>query len=120
MASMRSALFGVLLTSCATGPDGELEEPVEDVELCAAYTWDTVGHPFVLSWCTGCHGEGVPEGQRAGAPVGVDLDTEALVATFAERIAVRATGTEPDMPPAGGPSDREIEDLEMWLACREE
>ncbi|MBL0216841.1 MAG: hypothetical protein IPQ07_23550 [Myxococcales bacterium] len=46
------------------------------------------------------------EGQRQSA-LGVDFDTIADVQRWKERITIRAAGTTPTMPPAGGPSEQE-------------
>lgn len=75
------------------------------------------GQAFMDKHCAGCHSSLLPEGRRVGAPVGVDFDTYAAVLQWHERVAARALGDAPTMPPGGGPSDEERALLAEWLAC---
>ncbi|MEQ1502726.1 MAG: hypothetical protein ABMB14_10880 [Myxococcota bacterium] len=79
--------------------------------------WDSVGRPILLTWCTPCHGSTVPPDARQGAPVGVDFDTWAGTAAYADRIAARATGDGATMPPGGGMPDADRQALAAWLGC---
>lgn len=128
-------LFVALLVAC--GDDGASTQPPdaapdaggqesEDtgtpgadaaVDPCEALTWDTFGHGFMLDWCVGCHHSALPEGDRAGAPVGVDLDTPEDARAWSARIEARVGADDAPMPPFGGPDDAEIERLRAWLAC---
>ncbi len=80
-------------------------------------TWASVGHPFVLGYCTSCHSSRLDEGARYGAPVGVDFDTLAAVQADAERFTDHALGDSPDMPPRGGVPAADREAMAAWLAC---
>lgn len=79
--------------------------------------YDNFGHAHLDTHCNGCHSSLLPEPDRLGAPLGVDLDTEQGVLDQAERLAVRAVGPEPTMPPGGGPTGDELDHFEEWLDC---
>ena len=80
-------------------------------------SWDTYGATYVGRHCNGCHSSLMPESMRQGAPLGVDFDTYAGVLASADRVAARATGVDPSMPPGGGPSTDEIAMLAEWRTC---
>lgn len=89
----------------------------EGLAACEALTWETFGEGYFQTWCTGCHSSALPEGDRAGAPVGVDFDTYAGAAQWADRIDARVLSEPPTMPPVGGSSDAERDRLAAWLDC---
>lgn len=111
----RTWALGVL-AACATGTPADSADtaPPADAE-CG--TWASVGEPFVLTWCAGCHSAALPVERRYGAPEGLDLDT--LDAVRAQRAAFlgAALGDSPRMPPAGGVPLAERETMAAWLAC---
>lgn len=90
-------------------PPGACDETVLD--------YGNFGEPFIASWCRGCHSSELPVAMRQQAPAGVDFDDHAMTRQWAERILLRATGDQPTMPPAGGPSEAERALLVEWLAC---
>ncbi len=101
------------------GSTGAVEGPIEDraCEPDHGLSAANFGMPFLLTWCAGCHSADLPADERAGAPVGVDLDTldaaqEQLLRIYARTVLDGAT-----MPPAGGPSEQERAMLGDWLAC---
>ena len=115
-------LFVLALAGCgdATPVDRPLEtqshpqnEACEDPTL----TWDNFGDGFVRNWCRGCHSPWLNEGERHGAPLGLDLATREDLQQHMDRVLARATGDLPTMPPGGGPSDEERRLLHTWLAC---
>ena len=128
---MRSwpSLALALLVACGTDSvsrdDGEgsgsgSNEPIEvDPDACETsyLTYDNFGAPFVINWCRGCHSSEVPAGMRQKAPKDANFDTLAQVRMWSERIANRAAGTMPNMPPAGGPTAEERALLAEWIAC---
>lgn len=81
---------------------------------CAAPpTWANTGEPYLLTYCSGCHAEGVGTDFRYGAPADVVLDTIDDLQAHAERVAVRIEdGT---MPPTGGPGAVENACFLAWL-----
>jgi len=95
-----------------TGPTTSL--PPECADSLA--TWDSVGQPLMLTWCTPCHSEGVPEELRQDAPLGIDFDTYEQTVAWAARIQVRAVYTV-DMPPSGGVPADELALLDEWIRC---
>jgi hypothetical protein len=80
-------------------------------------TWETVGHPFVLEWCTSCHSSRLDGDGRYGAPDGVDLDTLAGVRRWSERVSARALAEGADMPPATQAPPEARAAVAAWLAC---
>lgn len=120
---MRSWLSVVILVA-ACGNDVGIsqmgdDEPVPEPDKCETsyLAYDNFGAPFVVNWCRGCHSSSVAMNMRQKAPIDVNFDTEADVTQWAERIRIRATGTKPTMPPAGGPTADERELLAEWIAC---
>ncbi len=75
------------------------------------------GQPFMLNWCTGCHSGDLAARDRAGAPVGVDLDTLRGVRDHAARIWARSADDNLTMPPVGTADATERFLLGEWLAC---
>ena len=77
-------------------------------------TWESWGEGFFVTWCQSCHSRTSP--QRAGAPEGVDFDSEADVRASA--TAIRRTvldfGT---MPVGGGLDDADRDALDLLLRC---
>lgn len=124
MRSLLSAL--VFVAACGTEfappvePGGD-DDPLPDVtpkECETSYLdYQNFAAAFTNDWCRGCHGASVPEGMRQKAPLGVDFDNLDALRFWKERIAMRATGNAPTMPPAGGPSVEERALLAEWLVC---
>jgi len=103
----------VWLLGCGAG--GETEDTACGREPPLDYA--NFGHAHMDTHCTGCHSALLPEGDRLGAPLGVDLDTYDGVLDWAERLAVRAVAPDPSMPPGGGPGDEELDRFQEWLDC---
>jgi hypothetical protein len=103
-------LTGLLLLACAAGP-----APAEaTADACG--TWATVGQPFALTWCAGCHSSRLAGDERHGAPAG--LDFESLDAVRTNAGAMRAAAVDgASMPPSGGPSEGQRAALAAWLDC---
>lgn len=101
----------------APGPDAVATADTGRDPACADLTWETAGAPVALTWCAPCHGSGLAPADRADAPVDVDLDSAAGVLAWADRVLARATGPEPDMPPAGGPTEAARARLAAWILC---
>ena len=99
-------------------PPADTDPPVADTaDGCSNITWATAGGPVLLTWCAPCHASGLPRAQRQGAPVGVDLDTQAGALQWADRVEAVLSGPAPTMPPAGGPTQAERARLFAWLRC---
>lgn len=60
----------------------------------SSLTYENFGESFMLKYCTSCHSQHVPEGQRAGAPVAANFDTPADVSLWRAAI-LKTTGTTP-------------------------
>lgn len=80
-------------------------------------TWESFGGPFVLSYCSTCHGSGLPADMRQNAPVGLDFEHVEQVRMHADRIWARAADQNATMPPAGAPAQDDRSLLGEWLAC---
>jgi uncharacterized membrane protein len=107
-------ILGWLALACA-GPEEDDGVVVDSAPPdCEGYDWDTVGAPFLYTWCTPCHSATTAD--RHGAPEAVDLETLEAARTWAPRIEQRAI-VERTMPPAGGPLPDELDAFATWLAC---
>ena len=101
-------------------PDGSDDTDAADSgsgDACANVTWATAGGPVLLTWCAPCHTTGLTRAQRQGAPVGVDLDTEAGALQWVDRVEAVVSGPAPTMPPAGGLDADARERLLAWVRC---
>ncbi len=107
----------MLLMLLACGKDGSDSGTVAAVDCAEVTTWGTVGAPFIYTWCTPCHSPTLTGDERQGAPEGVDFATYADVVAYADRIEDRVFSDTAPMPPAGGPSPAELEDVAAWLSC---
>ncbi|GDX82472.1 hypothetical protein LBMAG42_42830 [Deltaproteobacteria bacterium] len=105
----------LLLSTACEHSSTVVEMPAPADDSCG--TWASVGHPFVLTWCTSCHSGRLTGADRYGAPASVNLDTLDEVRGHAEAISRRSLGPSADMPPRGGVSVSELEAVEAWLAC---
>jgi uncharacterized membrane protein len=129
MRSSRSVALALAIAANACGTEfdpPDVPVPDEDAgvtpitpEQCddSYLDYQNFAAAFSNDWCRGCHGSSVPEGMRQEAPLGVDFDDLSALRHWSERIAIRATGMTPTMPPAGGPSAEERALLAEWIAC---
>lgn len=115
-----------LLAACAPAPtdapardtDVSVVTPDDtDPDVCADHTWDTVGAPFVLTWCTPCHSADVKGELRRGAPASINFDTEQDAVALAAEMGFVAARPNPTMPPAGGPDEATRARFATWVAC---
>ena len=98
--------------------DDDDEEPPPVAKCDSSFLdHDNFGAPFVANWCRGCHSSSVPMNMRQKAPIDVNFDGDGDLVVWAERIKIRAAGTKPTMPPAGGPSEEERALLAEWIEC---
>lgn len=130
--SPRTAWVVLVLLGCGEAPSDATpqdsdtvdsdSDPVFDTdalddEVCALHTWQTVGQPFLSTWCGPCHGPDLTPAQRQEAPPELILATEDDAYRWADRIRARALRGTPDMPPVGGPSADEIARMATYLDC---
>lgn len=112
--------LAALAAACADEetPGGE-PPPDPKSQRCqeSTLTYQNFAAPFAITWCRGCHGKSQPLDMRQDAPVGVNFDTAEELRAGGERVLLRATGSAPTMPPAGGPSDEERALLAEWISC---
>jgi hypothetical protein len=95
------------------GCHGEEPQPAS----CEDASWEALAQPFLTTWCTPCHASTVLEEDRRGAPVGMDFDTWEGAHLFADAIARRSNDEEALMPPGGGTSPTEREQIARWAEC---
>jgi hypothetical protein len=107
----------LLLTACkpAVTPEDDSKQRDTPPVGTDCGTWNTVGEPFTLTWCAGCHSAELPAERRYSAPVGTDLDT--LDAVVRQSAAIRSSLEAGRMPPAGGVPAAEQAEFLAWLAC---
>ena len=71
----------------------------------------------LLTYCTGCHHSGIPDGERQMAPLAVNFDRVQDVRLQIQRVWARAADHNETMPPFGAGDDEERALLGEWLAC---
>jgi hypothetical protein len=116
------ALAGCDDTDAAGGGGDDLEGPWATFEERPCPPGSTVdgqsfGIPFLLTWCSGCHGGQVPIDERQDAPLDAVFDDLDQVRSQAAAIWGQAGDDRISMPPAGGPTPEERRLLGEWLAC---
>lgn len=103
---LRCSLLALALAACGSDTDSQ---------CTSAMTYQTVGAPYLASWCTGCHSADLPASMRRLAPTSVNLDNVDDVRALRDRVTtVIGTG---QMPPEGGPSADEKQLMLTWLGC---
>jgi len=107
-----AALLGACGTDSAARP-----EPPEDPCESSILRYENFGELFMLDWCRGCHSAGLVDGMRQGAPLESNFEDVDAIRELASMITLKATGAQPTMPPAAGPSAEERALLKEWLAC---
>ena len=113
-------LGSVAALSCGGDKADSAAEEGPDCSRSPPFTWDNFGKSHMDKHCNGCHSVLIPLAQRQNAPVGVDFNTYGDVLEWYDRIIARSTRKqldEPSMPPGGGPSDQELEQVLEWLEC---
>jgi hypothetical protein len=106
------------LVACGSVGDADRKPPLDtasEVACDPANGWDPFARGYLTTWCTPCHSESLIGADRAGAPVGVDLDSWAGASLWADRVAHRSL--DDTMPPGGGPSEAERARIAEWVAC---
>lgn len=89
-----------------------------DTEACSDVpSWDGFAQPFLTTWCTPCHSSALTEDDRLGAPEGMNFDTWEGAQAWSTLILSATTGEEARMPPAGGPTEEELDLLTAWVTC---
>lgn len=116
-----------LLVGCESDTSSDPPAPIaiEDAETLderpcpeeSFLTYESFGGPFIVTWCSGCHAAGLPEGERQGAPLSSNFDSLEDIRAWAPRIWARTGDHNATMPPIGVPDDDERKALGEWLAC---
>ncbi len=99
-------MIGLLLLACEAGSDSGVSDCV--------VTWDGWADGFFTTYCQSCHAAQSPD--RHGAPEGSNMESEADIASWADRISVRVL-EEGTMPIGGGIPAAELVLLERYLEC---
>lgn len=111
MRYQRGMLLALLLA--CSGPPADTGEPA-GCDTGPDVSWHSSGEGFFLTYCNACHSATTDD--RAGAPTGVDFDTEAQVRAQAERIRVRVL-EEQTMPVGFGVDEDDLFLLDRLLTC---
>ena len=98
-----------------TPPRDDVGDDSAPAEACDGLTWSNDGLPEMLTWCASCHSSLIQPEDRAGAPIGVDLESVAGVRAHLDRVILRIEAG--DMPPAGGVPEAKRARLLQWLNC---
>jgi hypothetical protein len=116
---MRQLLPLLLCLGCGrddvTPPRDDVRDDSAPPEGCDGLTWSHDGLPEMLTWCAACHSSLIQPEDRAGAPIGVDLESVAGVRAHLDRVILRIEAG--DMPPAGGVPEAKRARLLQWLRC---
>ncbi len=116
---MRQPLLLLLICACGrddvASPKDDAREDSAPPEGCDGLTWERDGLPEMLTWCAACHSSLIQPEDRAGAPLGVDLESVAGVRQHLDRVILRIEAG--DMPPAGGVPEAKRARLLQWLRC---
>lgn len=97
-------------------PDGSVKAKVDAGGCDPDISYAGFVDPLVTNQCVTCHSEALVDGQRSGAPVGIDFDSEPQLVSHAERVLVRAV-EDRTMPPGSPLSDCDADRLRMYLAA---
>lgn len=108
--------FLAVLTACDDVILGDEGTFSYNCERDPPLTYENFGEGYIGKWCRGCHSADQREGQRNDAPPDVNLDTFDDVVLWADRIWARSVETD-GMPPGGGASQAETDQLAEWLRC---
>ncbi|MFK7931097.1 MAG: hypothetical protein AB8H79_23120 [Myxococcota bacterium] len=102
-----------------TDDSGVVESFIEgrDCPPDSPLTYDNFGESLMLSRCAGCHGDAVEEGERLGAPLDVNLTTQAQVQDWLERVYARSADDNVSMPIVDNIDPIDRVRLGDWLAC---
>ncbi len=106
-----------------TPPVIENKESVEldsvlDCKEGTSLDYDNFGESFFLSYCTSCHSSQLAEGERAGAPVTINLNSLSDIQIWRQKIL--STSGSPagnTMPPVDHVPSEERVALREWLNC---
>lgn len=113
--SMRLVVITICLSACLlSGCDDGLGSCDESTVMAAEASGTLIGK------CTTCHSSSLTGDARAGAPAGLDFDSEGGRAKWAEEMWIEIdTGRMPPPAPAGSGelSAAEKDAMRGWLAC---
>lgn len=109
-------VLGFVLSSCDRREESS-EDPPSSCEAPESPTWDNFARGYVTTWCTGCHSKSLTGDARQGAPEVLNFDLWSEVHAARVRVAARATGESPDMPPLGGTNPEDVLLLARWIEC---
>lgn len=123
------ALAALSLVGCDEGDgdaDVEEEEGMPSQAICpggSGVTYEADIKPMMEQYCTSCHASTLSDGQRRGAPVDHNFDTQDGLLKDAYHVdreaAAGPTVVNTHMPPAGNPAPtvEARKKLGEWLAC---
>ena len=105
-------------TEADTNEPDDTGGPIDELDCdTLPWTYENVGSPFMSNWCTSCHSDSLSEGERAGAPLTVNLNTQADVQAWIPNILNRIYNPTTPMPPVGDPPEDELQRVADWLRC---
>ena len=122
MASLTRHLPLLLLLACEEDRGAPLSDDIAKRTRSSdgegsGYSYQNVGRPTLMTWCTPCHNSNLTEEQRSGATLGVDFDDYAATLAWGARIRARVVNEAAPMPPSSGVPDETVERLVDWIDC---
>lgn len=109
------SLFSFGLVACGDSGDGDEAGMIPEVDCTATPAKKFSEMSAVWAKCTACHSSAVTGAARGGAPVDINYDTYA--AAKAEATPAASEVAEGAMPPGGGLTDAEKEQIYAWAQC---
>ncbi len=107
----RSSALACLLLAAAAACGTDAETTCQTSYL----TYASFGEAYMTTWCRGCHSADLPPSMRQLAPPDVNFDT--LAEVQAQLLPIQTSIANATMPPEGGPSAQDQQQMMQWLSC---
>ena len=114
---MRSKLLIPLFLAASCGDPLDVATVPDPCVEGTSLTWANFGKPTLATWCVSCHGATVSGSDRNGAPQGLNFESLEQVLPHLDRILATSATRDWTMPPAGGMSATDREQLREWIVC---
>lgn len=109
------SLFSLGLAACADDGSGSEAGEIPEVDCTMTPALKYSEMSAVWAKCTACHSSAVMGAARGGAPVAINYDT--YDAAKAQATPAAAEVAEGAMPPGGGLTEDEKQQIYAWAQC---